>query len=45
LIEPTATWPQAAEEQDRDLLDAYDATARNGSGHAVGIEIDAGETP
>jgi integrase len=35
---------QDAEEQDRDLLDAYDVTARNGSGHAVGTEIDIGES-
>ena len=35
---------QDAEDQDRDLLDAYDASARKGSGRAVGTEIDAGET-
>ena len=34
---------QDAEEQDRDLLNAYDDDVRNGSGHAVGTEIDAGE--
>jgi hypothetical protein len=27
---------QDAEDQDRDLLDAYDAAVGNGSGHAVG---------
>jgi hypothetical protein len=27
---------QDAEDQDRDLLDAYDASTRNDSGHAVG---------
>jgi hypothetical protein len=30
---------QDAEEQDRVLLDAYDAAARNGAGHAVGTKI------
>jgi len=35
---------QDAEDQDRDLLDAYDDAARNGGGHVVGTEIDAGET-
>jgi hypothetical protein len=29
---------QDAEDQDRSLLDAYDAAARNGSGHVVGRE-------
>ena len=34
---------QDAEDQDRDLLDAYDGAARNGGGHVVGTELDAGE--
>jgi integrase len=39
---------QDAEDQDRDLLDAYDAAAGNGSGHAVGTTPpvdDAAEEP
>jgi integrase len=31
---------QDAEDQDRSLLDAYDASSRNGSGHVVGTEIE-----
>lgn len=34
---------QDAEEQDRSLLDAYDAAARNGGGHAVGTKIDGAD--
>jgi hypothetical protein len=31
---------QDAEDQDRGLLDAYDAATRNGSGHVVGTQFD-----
>jgi integrase len=34
---------QDAEDQDRSLLDAYDASSRNGSGHVVGTESDAAD--
>jgi hypothetical protein len=31
---------QDAEDQERDLLEAYDTANRNGTGHAVGTEMD-----